>query len=183
MRYASLKSSQSADLIHHKGPLLKNLSSERVPLVYVSGSRLRNLTTLSPTSFLEFCILLGTDASPRIPRIGPHNARKLIDKYGSIDMILAKEPKIAERLVNLDEFRGMVSAARKVFGELPPVPEGIVLEQGMWDDEEVDRLMAEKHGVIFEAPNEGVMVDLGAVLEDEERWEEVEEVGPFRNTA
>ena len=155
-----------------QGPLLRNLTSERAPLLHVSGERLRDLTNLSPTSFLEFCILLGTDASPRIPHIGPVNARKLIDKYGSIDAILTKEPKIAERIANMEEFREMVASARKVFGELPPIPEGVVLEQGVWDDGAVDRLMEKKHGVRFVEPD-------GQNIEDEEKFEVGHEVEPL----
>ena len=106
------------------------------------------------------------------------NARKLIDKHGSIDAILAKEPKIAERVANMQEFREMVDAARKVFSELPPVPEGVILQQGLWDELEVDRWMEEKHGVRF-VESEKNRED----LEDEERWEEVEEVERARNAA
>ena len=136
-----------------QGPLLKNASSQTSPLIYVSGSKVRKLTTLTPEAFLDFCILLGTDASPRIPKIGPVTARKLIEKYRSIDEILVNEPKIAQRVADMTEFRGMVDAARKVFSELPPVPEGVMLEQGVWDEAEVDRLMEEKHGVKFVEPD------------------------------
>ncbi len=101
------------------------------------------------------------------------SARRLIDKYGSIDSILAKEPRIAERVANLDEFRVMVSSARKVFRELPPIPNGVLLEQGVWDDAEVEKLMDEKHGVRFVAPDE-------RSFHEDDRWAEVEEVEQWR---
>ena len=49
----------------------------------------------------------------------------------------------------MDEFRDMVNSARKVFSDLPPIPEGIVLHQGVWDEREVDLYMKAKHGVRF----------------------------------
>ena len=129
--------------------MLRGLGSERRPLVVISGSHLRSLTALSSSSFLDFCILLGTDASPRIPQIGPQRAFPLIKKYGTIEKMLANEPKIASRLTDQSAFLEMVNNARKVFRELPPLPENVELVQGIWDEGDVARYLEEKHGIRF----------------------------------
>lgn len=103
-------------------------------------------------------------------------ARRLIDKYGSIDKILATAPGIAERVSNMREFREMVESARRVFSDLPPIPEGVILQQGVWDEREVNLLMEEKHGVRFVEQEE-------QEVPDEERIEEVEGVERLQEAA
>jgi flap endonuclease-1 len=107
------------------------------------------MTALSPSAFLDFCILLGTDASPRIPTVGPTRAYKLIHKYGSIEEIMAKEPKYRERAESIEGFMEMVKSARKVFGRAPPIPEGVSLEQGKYDAKIVEAWLRDAHGVEF----------------------------------
>lgn len=43
----------------------------------------------------------------------------------------------------------MVNNARGVFGQLPPIPEGLSLEQGPYDQLEVESWLKEEHGVMF----------------------------------
>jgi flap endonuclease-1 len=104
---------------------------------------------LTQSAFLDFCILLGTDASPRIPGIGPSRAYKLIHIYGSIEEILAKEPKHKDKIESIEGFMEMVQNAREVFGRLPPIPEGLSLEQGEYDARKVEAWLRDEHGVMF----------------------------------
>jgi flap endonuclease-1 len=67
---------------------LRGLSAENGNLVHISGSEIQENSGLEPVNFLEFCVLLGTDASPRIPGIGMVTGYKLIQKYGTIENIL-----------------------------------------------------------------------------------------------
>jgi flap endonuclease-1 len=121
------------------------------------------MTTLDSKSFLDFCILMGTDASPRIPGIGPARAYKVIMQYGSIESIIAQD-KYRDRIDDVDAFMVMVNNAREVFGKAPPIPEGISLEQGEYHAEEVERWLRDAHGVMFmsqEQVNEGVEMEKG----------------------
>jgi flap endonuclease-1 len=106
------------------------------------------MTTLDSKSFLDFCILMGTDASPRIPGIGPSRAYKAIMQYGSIESIIAQD-KYRDRIDDIDAFMVMVNNAREVFGKAPPIPEGISLEQGEYNAEEVEGWLRDSHGVMF----------------------------------
>lgn len=146
---------EDSDVIAYEAPLLRNMSSSLAPLTLVSGRELREVTNL-PTSaaFVDFCILLGTDASPRIPTIGPRRAFALIHKYHSIERILEAEPKVRAKLADVDVFMALVANARAVFGTLPPIPEGLTLEQGEYDQAKVERWLAEEHGVEFVSPEE-----------------------------
>lgn len=146
------------------------MSSSKEPLTLISSQRLRETTTLTPSAFLDFCILLGTDASPRIPSIGPARAFKLILKYGSIESILIAEPVLKAKIPDVEAFMGMVQNARGVFGQLPPLPEGLSLEQGEYVEEEVERWLREEHGVAFMYPD---VPDSVHGLEDEMSSEDV----------
>jgi 5'-3' exonuclease len=140
------------------------------------------MTTLSSSSFLDFCILCGTDASPRIPSIGPNRAYKLIQKFGSIEAILAQD-KYRDKIEDIEGFKKMVSNAREVFGKAPPIPEGPSLEQGVYDEKEVEDWLKDVHGVMFVNPEEMAenaevekpqewAVDLGQETARVEEWDE-----------
>jgi flap endonuclease-1 len=125
------------------------------------------MTTLDSKSFLDFCILMGTDASPRIPGIGPARAYKAIMQYGSIESIIAQD-KYRDRTDDIDAFMVMVNNAREVFGKAPPIPEGISLEQGEYNAEEVERWLRDSHGVMFMSQEQ---VNEGVELEKEQEWD------------
>ncbi|WRT65759.1 uncharacterized protein IL334_002708 [Kwoniella shivajii] len=151
---------EDSDVLAYEGPLLKHLSPITSHLSLITGPDLRQLTGLSPSAYLDFLVLLGTDASPRIPKIGPVSAIKLIKSHGSIESILEKEPKIADRIIDKERFMEMVNNARKVFTELPPTSQYLEegnteLEEMEWNDEDVERLLEERHGIkLIEARQE-----------------------------
>jgi flap endonuclease-1 len=127
--------------------LLRNVSSSQKPLVLISSSQLRSKSELSPSAFVDFCILLGTDASPRIPGVGPKRAFTLIKEHGSIENILQQEKYRTK--VDMEGFMTMVGNAREVFGKAPPIPDGVSLEQGVYDEVEVEAWLRDTHGVMF----------------------------------
>ncbi|WVW80218.1 hypothetical protein I302_102195 [Kwoniella bestiolae CBS 10118] len=146
---------EDSDVLAYDAPLLKNLSPITTSLSLISGPRLRQLTGLPPNSYLDFLILLGTDASPRIPKVGPVTALKLIRQHGTIENILENEAKVLDKLeesIGRNKFMEMVDNARKVFTELPPTiqweGEGMEeLEEKGWDEGEVERFLEERHGI------------------------------------
>ncbi|WVQ93490.1 hypothetical protein IAU59_000564 [Kwoniella sp. CBS 9459] len=156
---------EDSDVLAYEGPLLRHLSPATQPLSLISGESLRQRMGLTSSQYLDFLILLGTDASPRIPKVGPVTAFKLITKHGSIEQILKQEKGVADRVIDLEGFMEMVNNARKVFTELPPTDmwearagaenasasgERVgneLLEESAWDEGEVEKLLEEKHGI------------------------------------
>ena len=126
---------------------MRYIGSSSTALAYLSGEMVREASGMTSAQFLDFCVLLGTDASPRIHKVGPVTAAKLIHQYGSIESILENEPKIAARIP--EGYINMVANARAVFARLPPLPEGISIEQGTWDEHDVATWLATEHGIRF----------------------------------
>jgi len=110
---------------------------------------------------------MGTDASPRIPGIGPARAYKAIKQYGSIESIIAQD-KYRAKIDDIDAFMVMVNNAREVFGKAPPIPEGISLEQGEYKAEEVEGWLRDKQGVMFMSQEQ---VNEGVESEKHQEWE------------
>lgn len=135
-----------------------------MPLLLVDGATLASDVPLSPSAWRDFCILLGTDASPRIHRVGPARAYALIQKYGSIEAILANERELADRVE--PEFMTLIANARKLFTQLPPV-EPVEEVEALSDDEVVRWMKAQ--GVYI--PQSWIWRDGG------ERWDEEEKRG------
>ena len=105
---------------------------------------------LDSAAWLDFCILLGTDASSRIPGVGPVNAYNLIEKHRTIEAVLGSDNKRVQALEDKEGFMRDVEIARKVFTDLPPIPEGVVLEDGVWDETALDAWLEKEHGIRFE---------------------------------
>ncbi|KAJ3011384.1 hypothetical protein HKX48_006863 [Thoreauomyces humboldtii] len=92
--FADATSSEDTDvLLFGEGPLLRRLFSRSDETVQISPLEVHEALGLSSAEFLDFCILLGTDFSGKLMRVGPRTAFKLIRKYGSIESILEAEPQ------------------------------------------------------------------------------------------
>jgi flap endonuclease-1 len=81
--------------------------------------------------------------------VGPVTAYKHIKVHGSIEQILENEVKVKGKLEDVEKYLEMVNQARGVFGMLPDVKtiQAGSLEQGVWNDGEVDRFLEERHGI------------------------------------
>lgn len=98
--------------------MIKNLSTPTAPLLLVDSEALRSRLPFTADEYRDFCILLGTDASPRIPGVGPARAFALMREYGSIEAILEGRIDLAR---TVDEgFMEMIRNARRLFTHLPP---------------------------------------------------------------
>ena len=60
-------------------PMTKNIMSRMEPLVIVSGAKVRAELDLDRDAFIGFALLLGTDSSERIAKVGPKRAYKFIE--------------------------------------------------------------------------------------------------------
>jgi flap endonuclease-1 len=111
----------------YEAPLIRNITSRVEPLGMVSGSHIRKVLDLSPASFIDFALLLGTDFSQRIKNVGPQRALKFIREYGSIEAIIEQEPNYPPRLPQ-KAYLEQVEVARVVFRTLPEVPDLSLLQ-------------------------------------------------------
>ncbi|KIY62917.1 hypothetical protein CYLTODRAFT_159803 [Cylindrobasidium torrendii FP15055 ss-10] len=95
--------SEDMDVLVYDAPLLRNISNWTGPLTLMSAPDIHNALSFDRTSFVDFCILLGTDFSQRIKHVGPMRALKFIREYGTIENIIAAQPKYPPRIV-VDEY-------------------------------------------------------------------------------
>lgn len=122
------------------------------PLVIVSGAEVRAELNLDRDAFIDFALLLGTDFSQRIAKVGPARAYKFIKNYGSIERIIELETKYLPR-VPLEDYLAEVEVGRLIFKTLPAVPLS-ELEPAPKDDEKVIKLL-QQHGLLRELGDAG----------------------------
>jgi flap endonuclease-1 len=135
----------SQDVLVYDAPLIRNLTNRQGPLTVVSGADIRMVLELDRSAFIDFALLLGTDFSQRIKRIGPARAFKFIKAHGSIERVVEQETKYAPQIPPSD-YLAQVEVARTVFQTLPPIPEKNLLEQGSVDETAVVKIM-ERYGL------------------------------------
>ncbi|KAI0356104.1 PIN domain-like protein [Trametes cingulata] len=138
--YADYVASEDTDVLVYEVPLLRNIGSSTGPLVLISGANVRAALQLDRTQYIDFALLLGTDFSQRIKNVGPARALKFIREHGSIERVLERERGYPPRMP-LEEYLQQVELARLVFQTLPPIPDGVRLEQGKVDEQAVWAIM------------------------------------------
>lgn len=124
----------------YDAPLVRNLTNRQSPLTVVSGADVRMVLELDRASFIDFALLLGTDFSQRIKRVGPARALKFIKAHRTIERVVELETKYAPQ-VPQNLYLAQVEVARMVFQTLPPVPEKSRLEQGDVDETAVATIL------------------------------------------
>ena len=119
---------------------MRNLTNRNVPLTLVSGSDVRAVLQLDHPSFIDFALLLGTDFSQRIKKIGPTRALKFIREHRTIERVIDLETKYLPRLPH-QAYLAEVQLARMVFRTLPPVPDRRLLKREPVNEEETTRIL------------------------------------------
>jgi flap endonuclease-1 len=128
------------DVLVYDAPLIRNLTNSQSPLTVVSGSDIRMVLELDRASFIDFALLLGTDFSQRIKRVGPARALKFIKAHGSIERVVELETRYTPQMPQ-HVYLAQVEVARLVFQTLPPVPEKSRLEQKNTDETSVANIL------------------------------------------
>ncbi|KZT34400.1 PIN domain-like protein [Sistotremastrum suecicum HHB10207 ss-3] len=140
---ADYVASEDMDVVVYEAPMLRNFGSRSMPLVEVDGSEVRRALQLPRSSFVDFALLLGTDFSRRLKRIGPVNALKLIKEFESIEKLI-DDPKYTDRLPSegRTEYMGEVQAGREIFQSLPAVSDEMrdIIKSIGWDDWDEERI-------------------------------------------
>ncbi|KAI9270967.1 PIN domain-like protein [Helicostylum pulchrum] len=105
-------------LVFGDAPILRYFFSKGRPILSIDPTIARRDLGLSRESFIDLCILCGTDFSGTIRGIGPHRALQWIQKYGTIENVLqnlASSPYLPQPTFDYE-------LARHVFNNLPPIP-------------------------------------------------------------
>lgn len=156
---------EDTDVLGYEAPLMRNIASSNKPIELVDGRALRTAYDLSREQFVDFLVLTGTDASSRIPGVGPVKALKLIQKFGSIESILDNDERLRNR-AGID-YQEEVDAARLLFNVLPPLPSAEDLQPRLVPKDTVRDFMRSEHGVLLPAtsfqPRPTSFVDEGPI--------------------
>ncbi|KAG2200881.1 hypothetical protein INT46_002081 [Mucor plumbeus] len=98
-------------------PILRYFFSKGRPILSIDPIIARQDLGISRKSFIDLCILCGTDFSGTIQGIGPHKALQAIQNHGSIERML---DSLDSRYTPQDTFN--YTLARHVFNDLPNIP-------------------------------------------------------------
>ncbi|KAI8986386.1 PIN domain-like protein [Pilobolus umbonatus] len=112
-------------------PLLRHFYSPSQPIMMIDPIKARDGLDLSRESFVDLCILCGTDFSGTIQGIGFNRAYQFIKKYGSIEEVLNNLP---DKYSPQPTFN--YKLAREVFNNPPPIP---------MDDKSYERPPVDEH--------------------------------------
>lgn len=94
---------------------------------------MRNVLQLNRESYVDFALLLGTDFTRRIHKIGPSKALKLIREHGTIEKIIEQEKLFA--LPNTQTlYLEQIGLAREIFSSMPELPNQLNDEKRRHDD-------------------------------------------------
>jgi len=87
--------SEDTDVIAYGAPLfLTKIDTKNDTAVCIYQETILAHMDLSRNSFLDLCILLGTDYNDNIPTIGPEKSLALIKKHHTIDKIIQTNPTL-----------------------------------------------------------------------------------------
>lgn len=138
--HADYVASEDTDVIVYGAPLLRGLTNQAKPLVLIDSQDIITALTMTREEFIDFALLIGTDFTQRLHKVGPVAALKHTRKYGSIPRILENEKKIQlsnDPVIYLEQ----VEVARQIFTSLPPVPSPDELVQREGDEERVSAII------------------------------------------
>ncbi|KAI9229207.1 MAG: PIN domain-like protein [Piptocephalis tieghemiana] len=117
--YAMATLSEDTDVLAFgDGPLLRNIRNPAHPtqVLEMRGDVARKALGLTRDSWIDMCILCGTDFSSTIENVGYIRAVQYIQEHGSIEALLAAQPKLKPRM-------GFVpDQAREIFNRSPTFP-------------------------------------------------------------
>ncbi|KAH8119217.1 PIN domain-like protein [Phellopilus nigrolimitatus] len=140
--FADYVASEDTDVLVFDAPLLRNVSSRRGELMCISGAGVRTALELSRESFVDFALLLGTDFTTRVPKLGPTRALRFLRAHARIESVLVHEPQYLPPDAQATQtYLAQVERARHVFNTLPPVPDWDVLSPRPGDEEKVAELL------------------------------------------
>jgi 5'-3' exonuclease len=76
---------------------------------------------LDETSWLDFCIMCGTDFNNNIPRVGPVRALNFIRKYKTIEELKINEPKLDISILSHEKTRDIFKCKDEKIPDIPNI--------------------------------------------------------------
>lgn len=122
------------DVLVYDVPLLRNVTGGTEPLTLIDAHEVRDALGMDSLQFLDFALLLGTDFTDRIQKVGPVRAAKFISCHRSIEGIIEGEPKYSPKIA-ISDYLEQVRIARAVFQSKPALPPPESLEAQQPNDE------------------------------------------------
>lgn len=138
--------------------LVRNLTmaeSRNLPIFEIDLEKVLEELDLDMNQFIDLCILLGCDYTGTIPRVGPHTAFELIQKYKSIEAALESIDR-TKHPVNLDEFRYKESALLFTNPDVGET-EGLTFEWKLPDKDGLIEFLCGEKGFSEERVSSGVL--------------------------
>ena len=107
--------SEDTDVMAYGTPcFLSKIDTKNETCVEIMQEHLLEDLDLTPTEFLDVCIMSGTDYNTNIPKVGTINSYKLIKKHGNIENIerdtkydtgILKYKKVRELFLNFEDYK------------------------------------------------------------------------------
>ncbi|KAI9281259.1 PIN domain-like protein [Umbelopsis sp. AD052] len=104
-------------LVFGDSPILRHFFAPNRPILRIDPIIARRELRLSKESFMDFCILCGTDFNSTIKGIGAVRALQYMQQYGSIEAML---PHLPKQYCPTENF--FYKEAREVFQSAPVIP-------------------------------------------------------------
>lgn len=146
---ADYAGTEDSDVLVYGAMLLKNVGTSTLPLLSIDGQEFRTALEMTEEQYRDFLILNGTDACERIHGIGFKRALKLIKEHTTIETILdkAQSKKVSLRELTEEGYLDRVGAARRVFSDLPNLPDAVEVQQQDVDTHVIEGFLRERHGI------------------------------------
>ncbi len=94
-------------LAYGTGKFITKIDTRDGTCVEIDYQKVLKALDFSPSEFLDFCIMLGTDYNKNIYRIGPETSYKLITRHRSLEKIEEEETKLDTSILNYKRIREM----------------------------------------------------------------------------
>lgn len=146
-KYADYVATEDMDLLTFGCPiLLRGLSSNK-KMNEINLNDILNSLNISYNQFIELCILLGSDYTSQIPKVGYKTALNIIKKYGNIKEFLKNNTKY-----NIpDNFKYEEAKELFINPKLVPIKEKLILNRPKYD--EIENIMVSTYGFNIETVN------------------------------
>ncbi len=137
---------EDSDVLAYESKLLRNVTDSAKPLLGIDGAHVREQMQLDREQYIDLMTLAGNDAIPRLHKVGPITALKLLRAHGSIEGILAADEAVAARAGK--GYMDHVGISRQMFARLPPFPEALDLDGRKVDEDTIAAFLEERHGLV-----------------------------------
>lgn len=99
---------EDTDVLAYKAPImLHKMDVAEGTFVEIDYEEILTQLKFTPTQFLDFCIMCGTDYNSNIFKVGPDKAYKLLQQYGSIEAIAEANPNLNVSTLNYEKTRSL----------------------------------------------------------------------------